>query len=129
MEKLTPLFIFLTGAAVLLQAGVLVAMYLTMRKSGERMEAIATEVKTKVLPTVEQAQSMLTEIRPKLQVIAENLQESTTVLRSAVCAGSAVSTEGGAGCCGMSSKYFLILARASEDLKSPTSTRTALLGA
>jgi len=84
MEKLTPLFIFLTGAAVLLQAGVLVAMYLTMRKSGERMEAIATEVKTKVLPTVEQAQSMLTEIRPKLQVIAENLQESTTVLRSQV---------------------------------------------
>ena len=40
------------------------------------MEALATEVKTKVLPTVEQAEAMLTEIRPKLQVIADNLQDS-----------------------------------------------------
>jgi hypothetical protein len=84
MDKLTPLFIFLTGAAVMLQAGVLMAMYLAMRKSSARMEALATEVKTKVLPTVEQAEAMLAELRPKLQVIAENLQDSTTVLRDQV---------------------------------------------
>jgi ElaB/YqjD/DUF883 family membrane-anchored ribosome-binding protein len=53
-----------------------------MRKSSERVEAIALEVKTKVLPTVEQAQAMLTEVRPKLEVIAENLQQSTTLVRS-----------------------------------------------
>jgi chromatin segregation and condensation protein Rec8/ScpA/Scc1 (kleisin family) len=84
MEKLTPVFIFLTGAAVMLQAGILLAMYLAMRKSGARMEALATEVKAKVLPTVEQAEAMLTEIRPKLQVIADNLQDSTSVLRDQV---------------------------------------------
>jgi hypothetical protein len=84
MDNLTPVFILLTGLAVMLQAGILVAMYLAMRKSSARMEAIATEVKTKVLPTVEQAQAILTEIRPKLQVIADNLQESTTTLRSQV---------------------------------------------
>jgi len=84
MDKLTPVFIFMTGAAVMLQAGVLVAMYLAMRKSGERMETLAAEVKTKVLPTVEQAQAMLIEISPKLQVIADNLQDATTVLRDQV---------------------------------------------
>jgi hypothetical protein len=84
MDNLTPVFILLTGLAVMLQAGVLVAMYIAMRKSSARMEAIATEVKTKVLPTVEQAQAMLTEIRPKLQVIADNLQETTTTLRTQV---------------------------------------------
>ena len=84
MEKLTPVFIFLTGVAVMLQAGILLAMYLSMRRSGERIEAIATEVKTKVLPTVEQAEALLTEIRPDLQVIAENLRDSTTVLRDQV---------------------------------------------
>lgn len=84
MDKLTPLFIFMTGAAVMLQAGVLLAMYLAMRKSGERMETLAAEVKTKVLPTVEQAQAMLTEISPKLQIIADNLQDATTVLRDQV---------------------------------------------
>jgi hypothetical protein len=84
MDKLTPVFIFLTGVAVILQAGILLAMYLAMRKSGQRMEALATEVKTKVLPTVEQAEAMLAEIRPKLQVIADNLQDATTVLRDQV---------------------------------------------
>jgi len=83
MDKMT-VFVALTGIAVLLQAGVLLAMYLAMRKGGERMEALAAEVKTKVLPTVEQAQEMLTEIRPKVQVIADNLQESTTLLKAQV---------------------------------------------
>ena len=84
MDNLTPVFIAVTGAAVVLQAGILAAMYLALRKSSERMEAIATEVKSKVLPTVEQAHEILTELRPKLQVITDNLQQSTTVLRAQV---------------------------------------------
>jgi len=69
MDKIT-VFVALTGIAVLLQAGILLAMYLAMRASGARVEAIATEVKAKVVPTVERAEAMLTEISPKLQVIA-----------------------------------------------------------
>jgi hypothetical protein len=84
MDKLTPVFIFMTGAAVMLQAGILLAMYLAMRNSSARIEAIVAEVRTKVLPTVEQAEIILTEIGPKLQVIADNLQDSTTVLRDQV---------------------------------------------
>jgi hypothetical protein len=84
MDNLTPVFIALTGIAVMLQAGILVAMYVAMRKSSARLETIATEVKTKVLPTVEQAQAILTEIRPKVHVIADNLQQSTTLLRDQV---------------------------------------------
>jgi hypothetical protein len=81
MDKLT-VFIALTFLSILLQGGVLLAMYLTMRKSSERMEAIAIEVKTKVLPAVEQAQEMLTEFRPRMEVIAENLESSSTVVRA-----------------------------------------------
>jgi len=83
MDKLT-VFIALTGFAVLLQAGVLMAMYIAMRKSSERMEALATEVKTKVLPTVEQAQQMMTEMRPKLAVIIDNVEGATTLVRNQV---------------------------------------------
>ena len=83
MDKMT-VFVALTGIAILLQAGILLAMYLTMRASGARVEAIATEVKAKVMPTVERAEAMLTEISPKLQVIADNLHSSTTVLRDQV---------------------------------------------
>lgn len=80
MNNLT-VFIALTGIAVLLQAAVLLAMYITMRKSSERMEALATEVKTKVLPTVEVAQQLMTELRPRIEVIAQNLEESTILMR------------------------------------------------
>jgi hypothetical protein len=84
MDKLTTVFIALTGIAVLLQACILAAMYVAMRKSGERMEALAAEVKTKILPTVEQAQQLLTSVRPKLEVVADNLAESTTTMRAQV---------------------------------------------
>jgi hypothetical protein len=77
-------FIALTTFAVLIQAGILVAMYIALRQSSARMEALATEVKTKVLPAAEQVQSILTELRPKLEVIADNLQESTSALRDQV---------------------------------------------
>lgn len=81
MENLIPLFVALTGAAVVLQAGLLAAMYLAMRKTSTRMETLADEVKTKALPTLETAQSMLAEIRPKVEMIADNLMATSTVVR------------------------------------------------
>jgi hypothetical protein len=81
MENLIPLFVALTGAAVVLQAGLLAAMYLAMRKTSTRMETLADEVKTKALPALETTQSMLAEIRPKVEVIAENLMATSTVVR------------------------------------------------
>jgi hypothetical protein len=84
MENLIPLFIALTGAAVLLQAGILTALYLAVRKTNARLESVAVEVKTKALPTLESAQAMLTELRPRLAVIADNLMETTISVRSQV---------------------------------------------
>lgn len=83
MNSLT-IFIALTGIAVALQAGVLLAMYFAMRKSAGQMETLAAEVKTKLLPTAELAREILTEMRPKVEAIADNLQESTTVVRDQV---------------------------------------------
>ncbi|HET9408125.1 MAG TPA: hypothetical protein VFO39_12870 [Candidatus Sulfotelmatobacter sp.] len=84
MENWLPLFVLLTALAVLLQAGLLFAMYIAMRKSSERVEAVIAEVKTKALPAIDSAQAMLTEVRPKLQVIAENLQDATSTMREQI---------------------------------------------
>ena len=83
MDKMT-LFVAFTGAAVLLQALVLLAMYMAMRKSSERMQALADDVKTKVMPTVGEMQQMLTLLRPKVEIIVDNLEESTTVMRAEI---------------------------------------------
>lgn len=81
MDNLT-LFIALTSAAVVIQAGILVALYLSVRKTSARMEALATEVKTKVLPTAELAHSMLVELRPKIDTVIGNVSETSTMVRA-----------------------------------------------
>jgi HAMP domain-containing protein len=65
-----PIFVGVTAAAVVIQAGILVALFVAVRKSTSRMEALATEVKTKVMPTVD--------------TVASNVSETTTVVRGQV---------------------------------------------
>jgi len=77
-------FIAITAAAVVIQAGMLIGMYLTTRKTSARVEALAGEVRTKVLPTVEMAQSMLTELRPKIENIITNVSDTSNVVRAQV---------------------------------------------
>jgi methyl-accepting chemotaxis protein len=83
MDKMS-LFVALTGIAVLLQAGVLLAMYIAMRKSTQQLEILASDVKTKLMPTLTQAQEIITALRPKVEIIVENVAETTTTLREEV---------------------------------------------
>lgn len=82
MENLLTTFIVLTGIAVLLQAGMLAGMYFSMRKTSAKVESLAEEVKTKVLPTAELAHSMMSELRPKIATVVDNVSVSTTMLRT-----------------------------------------------
>ncbi len=79
-----PIFVAVTAAAVVIQAGILVALFVTVRKSSSRMEALATEVKGKVMPTVDTAQSMLVDMRPRIDTIANNFSETSTVVRGQI---------------------------------------------
>jgi len=81
-DTLLKIFIAVTTFAVVVQTGILVGLYLAVRKSSARMEALATDVTSKVLPTVETAQSMLEELRPKIEVMSTNFAESSDMLRN-----------------------------------------------
>jgi len=83
-DNLLRIFIAVTAIAVAVQAGILVALYFTVRKSTARMEALATEVKSRVLPTVETVQSLLVELRPKIDVISVNVAESSNLVRNQI---------------------------------------------
>lgn len=82
MENLLTISIAVTTAAVVIQALILIALYLSVRKSSERMEALATEVRSKVLPAAETAQSMLQDLRPKIETLVDNLSQSSTTVRA-----------------------------------------------
>jgi hypothetical protein len=81
-DTLLKIFIAVTTFAVALQAGILVGLYIAVRRSTARMEALATEVKSRVLPTVETAQNLMVELRPKIDVISNNLAESSDLVRN-----------------------------------------------
>lgn len=82
MDNLLIAFIAVTALAVMLQAAVLAGMYVAVRKTGAKVESLAEEVKTKVLPTAELAHAMMSELRPKIENVVDNVSASTSVLRT-----------------------------------------------
>ena len=81
-DNLLRIFIAVTTFAIVVQAGIMVGLYLAVRKSTAKMDALATEVKSKALPTMETVQSMLVEMRPKIDVMTTNFSESSALVRN-----------------------------------------------
>jgi len=81
-DNLLRIFIAVTSIAILIQAGILFGLFLAVRKSTARMEALAAEVTSKALPTIEAVQSTLTELRPRIEVITVNVAESSNMVRN-----------------------------------------------
>jgi hypothetical protein len=81
-DTLLRIFIAVTTFAVVVQAGILVGLYLAVRKSTAKFEALATEVTSKTLPTIETVQSLLVELRPKIEVMSVNFSESSNLVRN-----------------------------------------------
>jgi methyl-accepting chemotaxis protein len=98
MENLVPLFIAVTTIAVVLQAGILVALFVMVKKTTTKLEATVEDIKGRAVPTLETANSILTELRPKLgqiadsvvelqpkvQIVVDNLVETSSAIRSEV---------------------------------------------
>ncbi|MGB8011977.1 MAG: hypothetical protein WCF68_10215 [Terriglobales bacterium] len=81
-DNLLRIFIAATTFAVVVQAGILIGLYLAVRKSTAKMEALAEQVTSKTLPTLETVQSLLVELRPRIEVISVNLTESSNLVRN-----------------------------------------------
>ena len=79
-----PMFVGINAGAVLIQTGILVALFFTVRKSISRMDVLVSDVKTKVMPIAETAKAMLSELKPKITVIAANVSETTNIVRSQI---------------------------------------------
>ncbi len=81
-DNLLRIFIGVTTFAIVVQAGILVGLYRSLRKSAAKMEALAMQVTTKTLPTIETVQNLLVDLRPKLDVISVNAVESSNLVRN-----------------------------------------------
>jgi ABC-type transporter Mla subunit MlaD len=77
-------FIIVAAIAIVAQTGILLALFAAFKKSSTRMEALATEVHAKAMPTLDAAQGLLVSTRPRVETIVDNLASASTTLRSQV---------------------------------------------
>ena len=80
-NTLLVVFIALTGAAVVLQAFVLLAIYIAIRKTAKSVLDEVQEVRTAVLPVIDQSRDLLNRVGPHLESISTDLSELTRSLR------------------------------------------------
>ncbi len=80
-ENLLTVFIAVTAVAVILQMLILAALFFSAKKTSARVEAIAKQVEEKAIPALTQANEILTEARPKVTVILDNLSTTSTIVR------------------------------------------------
>jgi len=81
MNTLLIISIVVIGFAVVGQALILAGMFFAVRRTSGRVELLAEEVRTKVIPTAQLAHEMIVELRPKLVNVVDNVSVSTNVMR------------------------------------------------
>ncbi len=75
------IFTAVTAAGVLLQAFVLLGMYLAIRESSKKLHEITDEVKAHVIPTLGAARRLIDDISPKLKIASSNLVDASHTIR------------------------------------------------
>lgn len=77
-------FIVVAAVAIVIQMGILIALYLSVRRSSTRMEAIADDLHKRTAPLLDAASAILVDSQPKVSTIVDNLSSATTSIRSQV---------------------------------------------
>ncbi|MBT9333156.1 hypothetical protein [Paracidobacterium acidisoli] len=75
------LFTVVTAIGVLLQALVLLGIFLSVRKSFHKMQQFAERTEEKLGPILSSTQHLVEDLSPKLRVTADNLLEASHLLR------------------------------------------------
>lgn len=82
MDTLLIISIAVIALAVVLQAGILIALYTSVIKTSKRAETMMTELHQRAVPVLDSAGIILTDSREKLSDITENLRATSASLRS-----------------------------------------------
>ena len=78
---LLTIFVAFTAVGVIVQMGILFALYKAMEKSSARMEKIAGQLEERALPILDSTRTILQDAEPKISEITTNLAEVTALVR------------------------------------------------
>jgi hypothetical protein len=81
MDLWLKIFVVVAAAAIIVQMGILVAMYMQFRQMNERMTRIATDLHAKAEPVLVRLQLLLDDTRPRITSIVGDTAEITHLAR------------------------------------------------
>ena len=84
MDNWVAAFIVIAAVAIVIQMGLLMAMYISMKKTSDRVNAVAEAVEKKGLPLIETVNGLITTNTPKINVILDNAMVASTTAKQQV---------------------------------------------
>lgn len=81
MESWMPFFVAVTALAVLLQAIIIIAIFIQLRRTTARVERTLADFNTKVMPLVSRVQLLVEDISPRISGIVADASEITRLAR------------------------------------------------
>jgi len=88
-----PIFVAVTSAAVVIQAAIIAGMFLTLRKTMLRMDELASQVVSRLLPAADAANVLFVDLSPKIETLVGNINDTTAMIRAQVARFDATATE------------------------------------
>jgi len=82
MESWMPFFVVVTAAAVVLQAAILIALFIQMRRTAAQVERTVNDLNTKLTPLISRVQLVVDDISPRITGIVADASEITRLARS-----------------------------------------------
>jgi hypothetical protein len=81
MESWIPYFVAVTALAILVQAVVLIALFVALRKTATQVQQTVTDLNAKVAPLVSQVQALVEDVSPRIAGIVADASEITRLAR------------------------------------------------
>ena len=83
-QNLLTAFVGLTALAVLIQMGVLIALFVSFQKASEQLQRVSKKMEEELLPTIRDAKALLADATPKVKEILENITVLSATARDDV---------------------------------------------
>jgi len=81
MESWIPFFVMVTALAIVLQAIILIALFIQLRKTAARIEQIVGDLNTKLSPLISRVQILVEDVSPRLTGIVADASEVVRLAR------------------------------------------------
>src|ERR1019366_3777037 len=81
MQSWMPFFVIMTALAVAVQAVVLVALFIQLRRTAARVEQTIVELNTRIAPILSRVQILVEDVSPQIASIIADASELTSMAR------------------------------------------------